>query len=480
MANLVLTPKGRDSQPTPNVHSTPAVTLGPSGMSLSHIAPSASMGWLDARQEKSRRSAQELPFPAMSMGEDWRRTDPARLGIPAAITKGRGALGTTTHPLAPGDCLVAIVTADGVELTGPEDELAHFTTSGCRVVDAHTLDDPQLVEPLLNLLNDSTYLSQLWQGTWDNGIAVIIPSGVVMSTPLWVCHGASPSGLSIQTTLISLGEASSATVIDYLDGVSTTPEDVALSLSGTAISVGANASLTYGLVQNLDPLAAHVDWRRATLGNSAQIHMAPVVVGSHTHKGYFDVVLEGRGAHATVTGWCAPGEGQQIDQQTLQRHVGSDTMSRLTIKGAVAGAGTSVYSGLISVGPLAQRTDAYVTNRHLLLDEGAVADSVPRLEIEANDVMCGHAAAAGHVDDDQRFYLLSRGIPQRVADRLIIRGFFDDVIHAIPDASLRSVANTLLNERIIQWGGDDTDFLDSLADDDVLASAHGDKSEASV
>jgi Fe-S cluster assembly protein SufD len=107
-----------------------------------------------------------------------------------------------------------------------------------------------------------------------------------------------------------------------------------------------------------------------------------------------------------------------------------------------------VYSGLIDVDRVAQQTDAYVQNRNLILSHGATADSVPRLEIRANDVRCGHGATAGHIDDDHRFYLMARGVTEADADRLIVRGFLDDALAHCPHAGVADLIGELLDHEL--------------------------------
>ena len=124
------------------------------------------------------------------------------------------------------------------------------------------------------------------------------------------------------------------------------------------------------------------------------------------------------------------------DFRTLQAHEAPKTLSDLLFKGAVAGSSHSVYSGLIRVRKGAVGTNAFQTNRNLVIGEGAHADSVPNLEIEENDVRCSHASAVGPIDEEQRFYLESRGVPPAVADRLIVLGFLDDALSQTPVPAL--------------------------------------------
>jgi Fe-S cluster assembly protein SufD len=124
------------------------------------------------------------------------------------------------------------------------------------------------------------------------------------------------------------------------------------------------------------------------------------------------------------------------DFRTMQDHAAPSTTSDLLFKGAVEDVAQSVYSGLIRVRKEAVGTNAFQTNRNLVLSEGARAESVPNLEIETNDVRCSHASAVGPIDDDQRFYLESRGIPPEETERLIVLGFFADILGGLPARTL--------------------------------------------
>jgi Fe-S cluster assembly protein SufD len=145
----------------------------------------------------------------------------------------------------------------------------------------------------------------------------------------------------------------------------------------------------------------------------------------------------------------ATGE-QRVDQQTLQEHAAPHTTSDLLYKSVLTGNATSNYSGLIRVHPGAQKTDAYQANRNLLLSRAAHADSVPKLEIEANDVRCTHGATVGPVDQDQIFYLMARGLRRDEAERLVVEGFLQPVIDRIPLESVRERIRFHLDRRIVR------------------------------
>ena len=145
-----------------------------------------------------------------------------------------------------------------------------------------------------------------------------------------------------------------------------------------------------------------------------------------------DCRMVGRGATGELDAVYF-GEGDQtLDFRTFQDHVAPDCTSNLLFKGAVGGRSRSVYTGMIRVGKEARGTNAFQTNRNVKLSDGAWAESVPNLVIENNDVRCSHASAVGPVDEEQRFYLESRGVPSEEAERLIVSGFFDEVLARLP------------------------------------------------
>ena len=143
------------------------------------------------------------------------------------------------------------------------------------------------------------------------------------------------------------------------------------------------------------------------------------------------------GSHVDVLGIYIGQGDQHFDHETLQDHSAPHASSNLLFKGAIDDEARSVFRGLIRVHPKAQRTNAYQTNRNLVLSAKARADSLPNLEIQADDVRCSHASAVGPVDEEQRFYLESRGIPSAVAERLIVIGFFDEVLAQLPTPAWR-------------------------------------------
>ena len=159
-------------------------------------------------------------------------------------------------------------------------------------------------------------------------------------------------------------------------------------------------------------------------------------------------LLTGQGAESDLLAVYYGDDSQMLDFRTLQDHVAPHTRSDLLFKGAVEDTARSVYSGLVRIGRDAQKSNAAQTNRNLVLTEGAAAESIPNLEIEANDVRCSHASTVGPIDDDQRSYLESRGIPPEEAERLIVLGFFEDVFARLPVASLAEPLRRTVHQKV--------------------------------
>jgi Fe-S cluster assembly protein SufD len=200
--------------------------------------------------------------------------------------------------------------------------------------------------------------------------------------------------------------------------------------------VGDGAHVRYLSVQEHGPHTWQVALQRAHLGRDATLRSSAVALGGHYARLRSETRLDGSGSESDLLAVYFGDGHQMLDFRTLQDHAAPHTRSNLLFKGAVEDEAHSVYSGLVHLRREAQRAEAYQTNRNLVLTEGAGAESIPNLEIEANDVKCSHASTVGPVDDDQRYYLATRGIPPEEADRLIVLGFFDDVLNQLPVRSL--------------------------------------------
>ena len=411
----------------------------------------SSEGWLRDRRRAAWDAFTALPLPASQRDEDWRRTDISKLRLPSFHTAQGvdealiGAIRRRRDRAAPDSVLM--VDAAPVTRIEQSDQL---TASG---VVLSSLDEaaklhPKLVERALSSVGvgESAFVA-LWNAMWSGGAFIYVPRSVRAAVPVWVAHSAAGDhAATFPATVVLLEDNSSLTLVD--DYVSAAGGEELFSNALTVVVAGRDAHIDHCVLQQWGEAAWHVAVHRTVLAQNARLRMFGATLGSRLQKAYWEVLLDGPGAEADIAGLVFGDAAQHLDHQSLQAHHAPQTTSRLKLKVAVRDRARSVYSGLIDVDRDAQQTDAYVQNRNLILSRGATADSVPRLEIRANDVRCGHGATAGHIDDDHRFYLMARGVTEEDADRLIVRGFLDDALDHCPHPGVAELIGELLDHEL--------------------------------
>ena len=260
-----------------------------------------------------------------------------------------------------------------------------------------------------------------------------LPRGVQVEQPIVVVsHTLADGGLSLPRLAVRAGENSAATVVD----LATSDEVVALSVPVVELDLGASARLSYTSVQDLGRGVWQIGTQASRVAAQAHLVAATAAFGGDYARLRTNCALTGRGGTGDLYAVYFGDGTQTLDFRTFQDHVAPDTTSNLLFKGTVGGHARSVYTGLIRVRPDARGTNAFQTNRNIKLSDHAWAESVPNLEIENNDVHCSHASAVGPIDEQQRFYLESRGVPPFVAERLVVAGFFNEVLERIPVPAL--------------------------------------------
>jgi Fe-S cluster assembly protein SufD len=267
-----------------------------------------------------------------------------------------------------------------------------------------------------------------------DGVVVRVPRGAVVDHPIVIVQFVGTDGGAVfPYTLVDAGEASQVTVVEVL----ASPDVRALVAPVVDLRVGPAANVRYLNVQQFGGRVWQVVHQVSRVDRDATLHSSMVALGGEYARVRADSKLVGAGATSHLLA-AYFGDGRQMhDFRTMQDHDAPKTTSDLLFKGAVEDTAESVYTGLIRVKKGAAGTRAFQTNRNLVLSEGAAANSVPNLEIEENDVSCSHASAVGPIDEDQRYYLEARGIPTEVAERLIVLGFFDDILERVPVPGLR-------------------------------------------
>jgi Fe-S cluster assembly protein SufD len=269
-------------------------------------------------------------------------------------------------------------------------------------------------------------------------IALRIPAGRIVREPVVVTHRVDglvdgPFPAVFPRLLIDAGADSEVTVVEqFVTGAT----GVALVAPLTEVRARQAARVRYVGLDRLDAAAWRIAHQRAVGERDATVSLSTVALGGAYSRTRTECRLVGQGASARQTALYFADGDQMHDFRTVQDHAAPRTTSDLLFKGAVQGRSRSVYTGLIRIREGAKGSVADQTNRNLTLSEGAWAESVPNLEIENNDVKCSHASTVGPVDEEQRFYLESRGVPPEVAERLIVLGFFDEVIDQLPVPAL--------------------------------------------
>lgn len=288
---------------------------------------------------------------------------------------------------------------------------------------------------------DANKFTALHAALWDTGAFVYVPKNVKVELPLQVILHQARSGVGgYHHTLLVAEEGADVTVVDDLLGGKDGLQSAVVELY-----LHDNSVVRYMNLQDFE----HTTWNfltgRARLKRNADLRWIQVSWGSRLTKAFLDIDLVGQGGHAELLGIYFPTGRQHIDHQTLQNHHAPNCFSDLLFNGALKDKSRSVYMGSIRVHRGAQKTDAYQRNGNLILDSTARADSIPGLEIEADDVRCTHGATASQVEDEYVFYLMARGLTRSQAERMIVQGFFQAVLDRVP---VESVVTKL--ERVIE------------------------------
>jgi len=277
---------------------------------------------------------------------------------------------------------------------------------------------------------------------WEHGLLVHVPRGVELSKPLYV-----RVSVPFWRLLVIADEGSRFSLVEEYASAT---EDESYSNAVVELFVEAGAKLEYVSLQNLSRQTWHFASHHARVERDAELDWVAGGFGSKKGKTRIQNDLAGPGATSRVTGAYFADGTQHLDYDTFQEHIAPSTTSDFAFKGGLRDHATAVWRGMIRVEKDAQKTNAYQENRNLMLSETAHADSIPGLEILANDVRCTHGATLGQVDREQLFYLMARGLSRSEAERLIVRGFFQDVLDRIALEPVREALGAALEARIPQ------------------------------
>jgi Fe-S cluster assembly protein SufD len=398
--------------------------------------------WYARRRLAALKVYQGLPMPNLN-DEAWRRTDirtfkweQVKLPFPAARA-GKPVPASLLKPLVGREQGGLLVVADGrpvavslhPSLRRKKVVLADFRTAArkhARLLQKHLGKTVPVTDGKFAALAATLA---------DSGLFVYVPKGVRLELPLhsvaWFTGSA-----HFSRVVIVVDDGASATVV-HETASPAAATDQSLHAGTVEVRVGKGAHLTFVELQSLGANSWNFTHERVRVEREGAMDWIFSAVGSHLTKNFSEIDLDGEGSTGKMSGFFFADGNQHLDHDTQQNHNAPHTTSDLLFKGALRDKSRSVWQGMIYVAPGAQKTDGYQANRNLVLSRGARADSIPGLEILADDVRCTHGATVGQLDAEQIFYLMSRGMPRSEAEKVVVDGFFDPVLQRIPFEGVR-------------------------------------------
>ena len=394
---------------------------------------------IDSYREKAWKIYQETAIPT-TREEAWRRTDirGLRLGQFNLLNENQKASindipESLLEPVADGDHGGQIILYGNEYIHRLDENLLKNGVIFCDLLTAER-DYPQLLAKVIGKIvkPEEGKFSALTGAFAQNGVFLYVPKNVVIDTPIHsLIWGAVIDAAQISHIVVSLEAGASATYV--LEFASETEEKgQSLVTNNIEIYVGPQANFRFVELQSLGRHVWNFTHERVQVDRDGQLDWIFGAIGGHLTKNFAELDLIANGAVGKMSGFYFTDKNQHLDYDSQQNHLAANTTSDLLFKGALVDESRSVWQGMIYVAPGADKTDGYQANRNLLLSKQARADSIPGLEILANDVRCTHGATVGKIDADQVFYLMSRGIARPDAEKLIVEGFFDPIMQRIP------------------------------------------------
>lgn len=397
--------------------------------------------WLAERKRAAHATFAALPLPRRT-DEMWRFSDITELVL-EGITPAPAASHAKVTPLAVNHAaeitfvnnvarpvIVATPLPAGVIVS----TLAEAAVKHADLVRAHFMAQPQKL--------GSEKFAALHTAFVRDGAFVYVPRGVEVPSPILVTHAVAGAGSAVfPHTLVVAEENSKVTVVDHF--VSLDPE-AHFACGANDLYAGHGAKLTYVAAQSWSRQTLSFQFNSTVARRDARVQSLNLHLGGRQCRHESLSQLQAPGAFSEMLAITAADGDREFDQRTLQIHQAPHTKSDLLYKNTLRDKARTIFSGLIVVDPDAQKTDAYQSNRNLMLSEDAEANSLPGLEIQANDVRCTHGATSSRIDPEQEFYLQSRGIRKQMADELLTFGFFEEVLNRLESEELHAALRALI------------------------------------
>ena len=284
----------------------------------------------------------------------------------------------------------------------------------------------------------------------SDGAFIHIPRGVELDGPILVTHAVGGADAAVfPHTLVIAEDNSRATVVDHFVSLGGPGADSPrLAVGANDLYAGHGSRLTYAAVQDWSRNTLSLQLNASVVRRDARLQSLNIHLGGRQARHESLSELQAPGAYSEMLALTIAASSQEFDQRTLQMHQAPHTKSDLLYKNALLDGSRTIFSGLIVVDPDAQKTDAYQSNRNLVLSDTAEANSLPGLEIQANDVRCTHGATTTRIDPEQEFYLLSRGIPRPAAHKLLVTAFFEEVLTRLENPGLHEALLGLIRSKL--------------------------------
>jgi Fe-S cluster assembly protein SufD len=414
--------------------------------------------WVRKARLEAWETFETIPLPRRT-DEEWRRTDIRRLPINdvapfsefESTARSRQELPAEVQATLSDEAHYAGLTVqvDSASVYGEFDD--EIRTQGVIFCDLATAIEqyPDLVKQyfMKAVPAADNKFAALHGAFWSGGTFLYVPSGIQVEVPFRnIVYGRTPGSSLFAHSLIVAEEDASVVLIDTWN--SPTTDEPAMASNVIEVHAGEAAQVRYIQLQDWGRNMWSFTTQKAKLAQDAVVNSLNVALGSKLSRSEITGLLEGPGSLVEMLGIYFADEDQILDHLTKQVHISPYATSDLLIKGALKDRARTVYSGLIKVMPGAPRTDAYQANRNLVLSRHARADTIPNLEIGANDVRCTHGATVGQVEEEYIFYLMSRGITRTEAVKLIVDGFFDEVIERVPVEEVQEFVREAIARKI--------------------------------
>lgn len=310
-----------------------------------------------------------------------------------------------------------------------------YTRLGVILCDLKTAEK-KYTEQLLSSyvrINSTTRVNALVNAAANFGLFLFVPDGINLEKPILIDEKVTSTGIVIKNNVVSIGNDSQASIIRRNQSFGL--KDEFLCLDNFSVMQCDNSRIRLHGYQNFNRKTIYLGNDHIHLERNSSIECINGQVGSDEAHINLGVELAGEGSEAEILGFYAPGKSQRFDIQTRQDHLAAHTRSDLHFKGVLSGQSQSIWSGMINVSRNAQKSESNQINNNLILDETAHIDSIPGMEILANDVKCKHGATIGKIDPNQLFYLESRGINRNDGEQLLVDAFLDPIIqkYALPE-----------------------------------------------